>query len=215
MKIRLALAILAAGSAVLLACARGPTTPPRSTGDLPRPHEDSGSREPASHAAQHPGQHLQPPVEHEADTPPIEIPSRLKRGQLREYGDTVHQARSELVSPSTGKVDTSHCAAHSDNMACYEEDHLIPLEEGGDPTDSRNLWPEPYNTRVGETIMGAHQKDVVEAFVHDEVCFGIRGAKQSSYIPAATSITLRRGQEIVAVDWYACYESIRRGEPCK
>jgi hypothetical protein len=27
-------------------------------------------------------------------------------------------------------------------MACYEEDHLIPLEDGGDPTDSRNLWPE-------------------------------------------------------------------------
>jgi hypothetical protein len=26
----------------------------------------------------------------------------------------------------------------------YQEDHLISLELGGDPTDARNLWPEPY-----------------------------------------------------------------------
>jgi hypothetical protein len=33
-------------------------------------------------------------------------------------------------------------------MDCYEEDHLISLEDGGDPTDPRNLFPEPYNTHV-------------------------------------------------------------------
>ena len=68
--------------------------------------------------------------------PPSEYTSKLKRKQLREYGDTVHQTRAELVNPSTGKLDTTRCLAHSDNMACYEEDHLIPLEDGGDPTDS-------------------------------------------------------------------------------
>ena len=26
----------------------------------------------------------------------------------------------------------------------YQEDHLISLELGGNPTDPRNLWPEPY-----------------------------------------------------------------------
>jgi hypothetical protein len=26
----------------------------------------------------------------------------------------------------------------------FQEDHLISLELGGDPTDPRNLWPEPY-----------------------------------------------------------------------
>jgi hypothetical protein len=88
--------------------------------------------------------------------PPAEYTSRLKRKQLREYGGTVHQARAELINPDTGKVDTTRRVAHSDNMACYEEDHLIPLEDGGDPTDPRNLWPEPYNTRVGGVIMGAH-----------------------------------------------------------
>jgi hypothetical protein len=147
--------------------------------------------------------------------PPSEYTSKLKRKQLREYGDTVHQTRAELVNPSTGKLDTTRCLAHSDNMACYEEDHLIPLEDGGDPTDPRNLWPEPYNTHVGGAIMGARQKDVVEAFIHDEICYDIPGSKKNSYIPATTSITLRRGQEILASDWYACYESIKRGEPCK
>jgi hypothetical protein len=147
--------------------------------------------------------------------PPSEYTSKLKRKQLREYGDTVHQARAELINPNTGRVNTTRCVPHSDNMACYEEDHLIPLEIGGDPTDPRNLWPEPYNTQVGGTVMGARQKDIVEAFVHDEICFDIPNSKQNSYIPPTTSITLKRGQDILAGDWYACYGSIKRGEPCK
>jgi hypothetical protein len=147
--------------------------------------------------------------------PPAQYTSRLKRRQLREYGDTVHQTRAQLINPGTGKVDTTRCVARTDNPACYEEDHLIPIEDGGDPTDPRNLWPEPYNTRVGGTIMGAHQKDVVEAFIHDEICYGIPYSKKSSYIPATTSVTLKRGQEILAGDWYASYESIKKGKPCK
>ena len=39
--------------------------------------------------------------------PPSEYTSKLKRRQLREYGDTIHQERAELVNPSTGKVDTT------------------------------------------------------------------------------------------------------------
>jgi hypothetical protein len=147
--------------------------------------------------------------------PPSEYTSKLKRKQLRENGHTVHQTRTELINPDTGKVDTTRCEAHSDNMACYEEDHLISLENGGDPTDPRNLWPEAYNTHVGGTIMGARQKDIVEAFIHDEICHDIPSSKKSSYVPATVSVTLKRGQEILAGDWYACYESIKRGEPCK
>jgi hypothetical protein len=104
---------------------------------------------------------------------------------------------------------------HSDNMACYEEDHLISLENGGNPTDPRNLFPEPFNTHVGGVIMGAHQKDVVESFIHDEICYDVPHSKKNSYIPATTSITLKRGQEILAGYWYACYESIKKGDPCK
>jgi hypothetical protein len=147
--------------------------------------------------------------------PPAGYTSKLKRKQLWEYGDTVHQARAQLVNPNTGKVDTNRCLAHSDNMACYEEDHLISLEDGGDPKDPRNLWPEPYNTRVGGVIMGAHQKDVVEGFIHDEICHDISNSKKNSYIRATAPVTLKRGQEILAGDWYACYESIKKGKPCK
>jgi hypothetical protein len=100
-------------------------------------------------------------------------------------------------------------------MACYEEAHLIPLEDGGDPTNPKNLWPEPYYTKVGWVIMDAHQKDVVEAFIHDEICYGIPNSKKTSAMPATTSITLKRGQEILAGDWYACYEAIKKGKPCK
>jgi len=28
--------------------------------------------------------------------------------------------------------------------SAYQQDHLISLELGGNPTDTRNLWPEPY-----------------------------------------------------------------------
>jgi len=147
--------------------------------------------------------------------PPGQYTSKLKKKQLQEYGDTVHQTRAELINPRTGKVDTTRCVAHSDNPACYEEDHLISLEDGGDPIDPRNLWPEPYYTRVGGTIMGAHQKDIVETFIHDEICYDIPLSKKTSYIPATTSITLKRGQQILAGDWYACYESIKEGKQCK
>jgi hypothetical protein len=61
--------------------------------------------------------------------------------------------------------------------------------------------------------MRARQKDVVEAFVYDEICFGIPVSKRNSHILATAPVTLRRGQEILAAGWYACYVSIRKGEP--
>lgn len=51
--------------------------------------------------------------------------------------------------------------------ANYEEDHLIPLELGGDPTSEQNLWPEPRN--------GSHpasEKDKIENLLHARVCSG-------------------------------------------
>jgi hypothetical protein len=51
--------------------------------------------------------------------PPVTYTNELKRKGLRAYG---------LRGPPSN----------------YQEDHLISLELGGDPTDRRNLWPEPY-----------------------------------------------------------------------
>jgi hypothetical protein len=51
--------------------------------------------------------------------PPVSYTNALKARGLRQYG---------LRGPPSA----------------FQEDHLISLELGGDPTDARNLWPEPY-----------------------------------------------------------------------
>jgi hypothetical protein len=71
----------------------------------------------------------------------------------------------------------------------YEEDHFIPLELGGNPTDPRNLWPEPYETSIPDG--GAHAKDQVENYLHAEVCAG--------------SLTLEQAQKEITEDWYRVY----------
>jgi hypothetical protein len=53
--------------------------------------------------------------------------------------------------------------------ADYEEDHLIALEIGGDPTNPDNLWPEPRKGKAGTT---AGDKDPEEGRLHAAVCSG-------------------------------------------
>ncbi|MER5175478.1 MAG: hypothetical protein ABJB76_09110 [Candidatus Nitrosocosmicus sp.] len=50
----------------------------------------------------------------------------------------------------------------------YEEDHLIPLAVGGNPTDPNNLWPQP---RAGVQYT-AGEKDGLEYFLYRAVCNG-------------------------------------------
>lgn len=90
--------------------------------------------------------------------PPANYTNRLKKRQIREYG----------------YADT--------NPRHYEEDHLIPLEIGGDPRDPRNLWPEP---RGG--LWNAKEKDRLENLLHREVCDG--------------ELPLRTAQSEIAHDW--------------
>ena len=71
----------------------------------------------------------------------------------------------------------------------YEEDHFIPLELGGNPTDPKNLWPEPFETSIPDG--GAHAKDEVENYLHAEVCAG--------------SLTLEQAQKEITEDWYRVY----------
>jgi hypothetical protein len=71
--------------------------------------------------------------------PPVDYTNELKLEQMRAYGET--------GPPSA-----------------YQEDHLISLELGGDPTDPRNLWPEPYPR--------AAQVDTIENELNGEVCSG-------------------------------------------
>ncbi len=71
--------------------------------------------------------------------PPTDYTNALKRKQMRVYGER---------GP----------------MSAYQEDHLISLELGGDPTDPRNLWPEPY-PRAGDV-------DKIENELNAQVCSG-------------------------------------------
>ena len=97
--------------------------------------------------------------------PPAEYTNRLKREQLGEYG------------------------ARDRNLRDYEEDHLIPLELGGNPRDPDNLWPEAYATSIGDG--GARNKDKVENYLHDQVCSG--------------AMPLAVAQQRIATDWYRVY----------
>jgi hypothetical protein len=78
--------------------------------------------------------------------PPVEYTNDLKRKQIRAYG--LHGAPS-----------------------AYQEDHLISLEVGGDPTDPRNLWPEPY-PRAAEV-------DQIENELNAQVCSGALTLEQA------------------------------------
>jgi len=52
----------------------------------------------------------------------------------------------------------------------YEIDHLIPLELGGKDTIT-DLWPEPALPQPG-----FHQKDVLENWLHAQICTGVLSA---------------------------------------
>ncbi len=71
--------------------------------------------------------------------PPASYTDQLKLQQMPQYG--------ESGSPSD-----------------YQEDHLISLELGGNPTDPKNLWPEPYPR--------AADVDKIENELNAKVCSG-------------------------------------------
>jgi hypothetical protein len=146
------------------------------------------------------------------------------------------------VRPSTSvtnriKTQTMKAYGFTDSPTHYELDHLVSLQNGGCPDCVENLWPEAYgdvdhpmtqvqrarwnkdNPGSTDVLPGSLEKDAVENHVHDEICFGIPNAKMSSLrkkYPPKVSITLRRGQEILATDWYACYLDMMDGnKPCE
>jgi len=146
------------------------------------------------------------------------------------------------VRPSTSvtnriKTQTMKAYGFTDSRTDYELDHLISLQNGGCPDCVENLWPEAYgdvnhhmtqiqrsdwnrnNPGSSEVLPGSLEKDEVENHVHDEICFNIPNAKLTSLrkkFPPKVSITLQRGQEILATDWYACYLSMMDGnKPCE
>jgi hypothetical protein len=79
--------------------------------------------------------------------PPEEYTEDLKRQQFRASG---------YASVGLGMRD-------------FEEDHLVPLELGGSPTDPSNLWLQPRTPPDG---WGADRKDDLEGALNALVCSG-------------------------------------------
>lgn len=141
--------------------------------------------------------------------PPSSYTNKVKKDQMAKiYGDTVAQ-NAKLIGD-----DELKCKLHTNVPGCYEEDHIISLQNGGAPSDERNLFPEAYNTSVKGDHVGAHEKDKVENFVHNGICLGIPNAKFSNGPKPKKRLTLEDGQRILAIDWYACYQSMADGKDC-
>jgi hypothetical protein len=103
--------------------------------------------------------------------PPTSYTNSLKVTQIAQYGYT----------------DTS--------LASYEEDHLISLELGGNQTDPRNLWPEPYTIALPDgRSVGAHVKDGFETKLKNQVCSG--------------ALTLAEAQAEIGIHWVHFYYHI-------
>jgi len=77
------------------------------------------------------------------------------------------------------------------NPADYEEDHRAPLEIGGDPRSTLNLWPEEYEAPKGTAPKGygAQSKDRLENYVKTQIC--------------ASKMTLTQGQAIFLGNYFA------------
>lgn len=92
------------------------------------------------------------------------VPLEEKRRVYEEYGITSHQPGE------------------------YEVDHLISLELGGS-NDIANLWPEAADPQPG-----FHQKDMVENYLHNQVCRGI--------------ISLQQAQTDISTNWLSVYQTM-------
>ena len=115
-------------------------------------------------------------VQRGRDTPTVRANPQLTPGALNPdvtqatIGTTICVAGwTKTVRPSVGytnglKLRQMRDYGETGRASDYQEDHFISLELGGDPTDPRNLWPEPY-PRAGEV-------DRLENELNADVCSG-------------------------------------------
>ncbi len=106
--------------------------------------------------------------------PSVSYTEKLKKQQIKDYG----------------YADTK--------LGDYEEDHLIPLELGGSPTDPKNLWPEPHKVSGNK---GSFDKDKVENLLHSSVCKGI--------------MTLEAAQNQIKTNWETITTVQKKNTPLK
>ena len=98
--------------------------------------------------------------------PPSHVTNKMKIISMNEYGFT-------------------------DSLSNYEYDHLISLELGGAPKDTKNLWPESYLSTPN-----SHDKDRFENYLHKQVC--------------SDKISLRTAQHEIAFNWFKYWDNAGR-----
>jgi hypothetical protein len=91
------------------------------------------------------------------------------------------------------KIYAAYGIAYPQPTGTYELDHLVPLELGGSNA-AANLFPEVEPQDGGSQDPGFKEKDVVEDYLHDEVCAG--------------ALPLTAAQVQIADDWLAVYNSL-------
>lgn len=103
------------------------------------------------------------------------------------YTKTIRPPESYTEPLKYRQLDSGYNLGGDTRASHYEEDHLIPLEVGGNPTSVKNLWPEPWNT-----FWNAGKKDTLENTMHRLVCSG--------------AVTLVVAQRVFATNWIAGYQ---------
>ena len=103
------------------------------------------------------------------------------------YTKTIRPPASYTTKLKKQQLSSTYSRYGSTDTSLFEEDHLIPLEVGGNPTDPKNLWPEPW---TGDS--SARIKDKLENAMHALVCSG--------------SLPLKTAQKAIAANWYAAYQ---------
>jgi hypothetical protein len=99
------------------------------------------------------------------------------------YARTVRNVPDSEKNQDYAEYDITH---HSTGQ--YEVDHLVSLELGGS-NDISNLWPE-----LASPTPGFHQKDLVENYLHNQVCSG--------------AVSLQQAQIEIATNWLAVYNQM-------
>jgi hypothetical protein len=106
--------------------------------------------------------------------------------ELTPTGDIIKGITKEMICTKDYEIES--VATGIPYKEGFEVDLLIPIELGGS-YDKNNLWLQPINTFPGYT-----EKNLVETYLHKEVCNG--------------NMTLEKAQEIIKTDWVREYQKL-------
>lgn len=98
-----------------------------------------------------------------------------RTGWLRPNSNYTNAAKAEQMTEY----------GYSDQASKHEEDHLISLELGGNPTNIANLWPEPGSA--------PNPKDELETYLHNRVCY-------------TRNMMLGQAQNLISLSWVSAYD---------